>query len=78
MCYCVGIATKEEPMNTREIIKEIRKAGKVGINMSGTELEILVDKTDLIEMLKTDESLWDNYKIYPRAGLGYRCVYKVD
>ena len=61
-------------MNTQEIIKEIRKSGKVAITMGGTEMEILVDKSDLIEMLKNNESSDAEYGISPRAGLGYRCV----
>ena len=61
-------------MNTQEIIKEIRKSGKVAITMGGTEMEILVDKSDLIEMLKNNESPDAEYEIYPRAGLGYRYV----
>ena len=62
-------------MDTQEIIKEIRKSGKVGITMQGTEIEILVDKSDLIGMIKSNESEGAEYEIYERAGLGYRCVF---
>jgi len=61
-------------MNTQEIIKEIRKAGKVGITMQGTEIEVLVDKSDLYEMIQTNEHEESSYEIYERAGLGYRVV----
>lgn len=66
---------KGNDMNTQEIIKEIRKSGKVAITMGGTEIEVLVDKSDLIEMLKNNESPDADYGIYPRAGQGYRCVF---
>ena len=62
-------------MNTQEIIKEIRKAGRVGMMMQGTEIEVLVDKSDLIEMIQTNDHDGASYEIYERAGLGYRCVF---
>lgn len=58
-------------MNTQEIIKEIRKSGKVAIEMSGTEMEILVDKGDLIQMIKNQAG--HEFEIYGREG--YRCVF---
>jgi hypothetical protein len=61
-------------MNTQEIIKEIRKTGKVGITMQGTEIEVLVDKSDLYEMIQTNDHDGASYEIYERAGLGYRIV----
>ena len=62
-------------MNTQEIIKEIRKTGKVGMTMQGTEIEVLVDKSDLIDMIESNEHDGAEYAIYERAGLGYRCVF---
>jgi len=64
-------------MNTQEIIKEIRKSGKVAVTMGGTEIEVLVDKSDLIEMLKNNELPESEYEIYLRDGLGYRCVFSL-
>ena len=58
-------------MNTQEIIKEIRKSGKVAITMACTEMEILVDKGDLIQMIKNQAG--HEFEIYDRED--YRCVF---
>jgi hypothetical protein len=60
-------------MNTREIIKEIRKSGKVAMEMSATEIEVVVDKSDLIRALQYVESTEREYSIHQRDG--YRVVF---
>lgn len=55
------------------IIKEIKKKGKVAIELAGSELEIIVDKKDLIQEIERQIDLDQEYSIFDRNG--YRIVY---
>jgi len=60
-------------MNTQELIKEIRKPGKIAIEMAATEMEILVDKSDFIRVVQANEIAEPEYSIVNRDG--YRVVF---
>lgn len=55
-CYTYGINKGEHEMytdmNAHQAIKELRKPGKVAITISGTELEVFADKSDLIAQVE--------------------------
>jgi hypothetical protein len=56
-----------------QIIKEIRKAGKIAISFGSSELEILVDKKDLIQEIERQIDMDQEYSIFERDG--YRIVF---
>lgn len=45
------MAKRKENLNCAQLIVELRKPGKCYINMSGTELQIAIEKSDFIAVL---------------------------